>query len=181
MYRIVVISIAVLGVALVAVHAQGVQPDSDRSRFTFKEVTDGLLRLDKGSGQVSLCGKRAGAWACEAVADDRTALETEIARLQAENAKLRREFLAHGLTLPDGLRSDARPGKPDTGDLNLPSDADLDRVMAFLDRLWRRLLDMVQNLQKENGQKETAKQKDADRKEMNGKGIDAGTLPERRS
>ena len=38
------------------------------------------------AGQVSLCNRRPAGWLCQAVPDDRTALEAEIARLQSDNA-----------------------------------------------------------------------------------------------
>ena len=77
------------------------------------------------------------------------ALESEIARLQDENTALKREFIAHGLSLPNGIKTP--PGSPKSGDqdLRMPSDADLDRAMSFLEKAWRRLVEMVQRLQRE--------------------------------
>ena len=37
----------------------------------------------------------------------------------------------------------------DPSRLQLPSDAELNKMMAFLDKLWRRLVDMVGTLQKD--------------------------------
>lgn len=164
MNRIVLISIALLIVAPASFGAESVGPDSERGRFTFREVPDGLIRLDKDTGQVSICGKRPAGWACEAVADDRTALESEIGRLQGENARLKSELTARSLSPPDGAKPDSRSGRSD--DLKLPSDADLDRAMAFLDKLWRRLGDIVQNIQRENMQRDT------DRQNLRNRGID---------
>ncbi len=129
--------------------AQAQEPtlETEHGRFTFKQVSDGLLRLDTRTGEVSLCSKRAVGWACQALPEDRTALENEIARLQGENAALKRELVARGLPLPDGTKGPAT-ARPDQ-DLKLPSDADLDRALSFLERAWRRLVEMVQNLQRE--------------------------------
>jgi|SRR6266516_1887097 hypothetical protein len=137
-----------LSLALVA-RAQDPGPDSEHGRFTFKQVSDGLLRLDTSSGAVALCSKRAVGWACQTVPEDRVALESEIARLQDENTALKREFIAHGLSLPNGIKTP--PGSPKSGDqdLRMPSDADLDRAMSFLEKAWRRLVEMVQRLQRE--------------------------------
>ena len=119
--------------------AQEPTPETEHGRFTFKQVSDGLLRLDTRTGEVALCSSRAVGWACRTLPEDRTALENEIARLQDENTALKRELAARG------------PGpavKPDET-LKLPSDADLDRAMSFLERAWRRLVEMVQKLQRE--------------------------------
>ena len=141
---------AVLAAAATAAQAQTATPDSENGRFTFNQVQDGILRLDTRTGQVSLCGKRTAGWACQAVPDERAALETEIGRLQNENATLKKDMIARGLPLPGGLRA----GDPSTSgrnqiELKLPSDADIDRMMTFMEKMWRRLIDMVQSLQKD--------------------------------
>ena len=46
-----------------------------------------MLRLDTRTGQVSLCAKQSAGWACNAVPDERNALENEITRLQRENGR----------------------------------------------------------------------------------------------
>ena len=128
--------------------AQAPAPDSENGRFTFNQVPDGFLRLDTRTGQVSLCSKRSAGWACQAVPDERTALEGEIARLQNENATLKKEMFARGVPLPGGVMAESPSAKPQI-ELKLPSDADIDRVMTFMEKIWRRLIDMVQNLQKD--------------------------------
>ena len=116
--------------------AQDAPGERDEARYSFNKVDDGYLRLDGRTGQVSLCTRRPAGWACQAVADDRTALEAEIARLQGENAALKKDMLARNLPLPGTV-------KPEPPRLQLPSDADLNRMMAFLDKMWRRLVEMI--------------------------------------
>jgi len=128
-----------------AAHAQTATPDSENGRFTFNQVTDGLLRLDTRTGQVSLCSNRTAGWTCQAVPDERAALEGEIARLQSENAMLKKEMIARAVPLPGGTKSEQKPQI----ELKLPSEADVDRLMTFMERIWRRLIEMVQNVQKE--------------------------------
>jgi hypothetical protein len=128
-----------------AAHAQTATPDSENGRFTFNQVADGLLRLDSRTGQVSLCSRGAVGWACHAVPDERSALEAEIARLQNENAALKKEMIARAVPLPGTTKTEPKPQL----ELKLPSEADLDRLMTFMERIWRRLIEMVQNVQKE--------------------------------
>jgi hypothetical protein len=133
-----------------AAQAQSATPDSENGRYTFNQSADGLLRLDGRTGQVSLCSKRTVGWACQTIPDERAALETEIGRLQGENATLKRELIARGMPLPSGVKAPERPSaKSDEPMLQLPSDADLDRVMTFFEKVWRRFVDMVQGMQKE--------------------------------
>ena len=55
--------------------------------------------------------------------------------------------MARGLPLP-GVSSPsvARPSEPE---LKLPSDAEVDKVISFLEKAWRRLLEMGREAQKD--------------------------------
>src|SRR6516164_4943329 len=133
--------------------AQSTPVESDDSRYTFNQADEGYLRLDDRTGQVSICTRRAVGWACQAVADERTALESEIARLQAENVALKKELLARNLPLPGTAKPDQPATKPEEPGLQLPSEAELNKVMSFLDKVWRRLVDMIVTLQKDMSNK----------------------------
>jgi len=129
--------------------AQGGPGENDDSRFTFHRTDDGFLRLDGRSGQVSICAQKTPGWLCQSVPDERAALEGEIARLQADNAALKKELLAHDLALPSGVKPDApaKAGEPRIG--LLPSDAEINQVMSFMEKVWKRLVEMIVNTQKE--------------------------------
>ena len=126
--------------SLAAFAAASAQPASENGRYSFNPVADGVLRLDTRTGQVSHCSRSDAGWACKVVPDERAALETEIARLQGENATLKKELSARGPS------STAKPGEPE---LKLPSDADVDKMISFLEKVWRRLIEMMTTLQKD--------------------------------
>jgi hypothetical protein len=140
---IVILALAAGGPAALA---QTAAPDSENGRYSFNQVADGTLRLDTRTGQVSLCAKKEAGFACNTVPDERTALENEIARLQRENGALKKDMLARNLPLPGGVAS--APSGEQQRELNLkvplPSDAEMDRVMSAFEKMWRRLVDMVQ-------------------------------------
>jgi len=130
-----------------AASAQTATPDSENGRYSFNPVADGVLRLDTRTGQVSQCSRSDTGWACKLVPDERSALETEIARLQGDNATMKKELLSRGLPVPGvSAPSSTKPGEPE---LKLPSDAEVDRVVSFLEKVWRRLLEMGRNVQKD--------------------------------
>ena len=95
------------------------QPEGDDNRYTFNRADDGYLRLDGRTGQVSLCTRRTVGWACQTVADERSALEAEIARLQNENVALKRELLAHNLPLPGVVKPEPPVAKNEEPRLRL--------------------------------------------------------------
>ena len=139
-------ALALLLANVAAASAQTV-PDSENGRYSFNPVADGVLRLDTRTGQVSQCSRSDAGWTCKAVPDERSSLESEIARLQGENATLKKELLARGLPLP-GVPT-ALSAKPSEPELKLPSDAEVDKVMSFLEKVWRRLIEMGKTMQKD--------------------------------
>jgi hypothetical protein len=128
-------------------------PDSAGGRYMFNNTADGVVRLDTQSGQVSLCSQKGISWVCEAAPEDRAVLENEIARLRTENAALKKEILARGLPLPPGAMPEPSAAQSSTSQnsitVPLPSDADIDRVTAFANRVWNRLKDMVGRAQQQ--------------------------------
>ena len=125
-------------------------PDNEDARFSFHRTNDGYLRLDGRSGQVSLCLRRPSGWQCQAVPDERAALEAEIARLQADNTSLKRELLSRNLPLPSGVKAEPPPlprgGNPR---VQVPSDAELNQIMTFMEKVWRRMVEMIVTTQRD--------------------------------
>jgi hypothetical protein len=139
-----------LGVPVMAQDA----PGHDDGRFTFHQVQDGFLRLDSRTGQVSMCARQSAGWACRVVADERAVLESEIARLQGQNAALKKDMLTRGLPLPNGVKADPPVARGSDQELKLPSSAELERMMAFLENVWRRMVEMMVNIQRDVLKKE---------------------------
>jgi hypothetical protein len=149
MIRIGPLALAVAGIALLCgpAVAQGAQPENDDNRFSFFHADGGYLRLDGRTGQVSLCTRRQAGWLCQAMPEERAALEAEIARLQAQNAALKKEVLAHDLPLPGGLAGDSPlptgPGLPPG------TDREGSQIMSVIGDVWRRLVAMITSVQRD--------------------------------
>ena len=137
----------------------------ENGRYTLSPVPDGVIRLDTRTGTVSTCSNAGAGWACYAVPDERTALDAEIGRLQAENEasrteleKLKAELAARGPTVTGKIdeplpKTDSLKPKVAEGErkieIPLPSERDMDRVMSFLEQAWRRLVEMANRVQKD--------------------------------
>jgi hypothetical protein len=138
------------------------------NRYSFNRIEDGFLRLDNESGEVAYCSARAVGWACDAVAIDRSAseteaasvqrqvallkkLDTEIAQLHDEVASLKKEIA--NLKEPPPPRPPADLSVPlDKGSditVRLPSQQDIVRAKDYLEGAWRRLVEMIVGLQKD--------------------------------
>src|SRR5262245_64266466 len=118
-------------------------PDSENGRYSMTPIPEGVLRLDTRTGTVSTCTKNGAGWACYAVPDERTALDAEIGRLQAEVEKLKGQIAAgptvsgkidEALPKSDPLKKaepQIREPKAAEGErkieIPLPSDQDVDR------------------------------------------------------
>lgn len=131
-------------------------PDTENGRYTLSQTADGFIRLDTRSGAVSTCSNKGNGWACYAVPDERKAMDDEIGRLQAENEKLKAQLAAREGTsktdeaLPKSDKQVAPKAESERKiEIPLPSDADVDRVMSFLERAWRRLVEMADRVQKD--------------------------------
>ncbi|MCG2667849.1 hypothetical protein XI06_06015 [Bradyrhizobium sp. CCBAU 11434] len=152
-----IVVVTAVGGGLVAAQSA---PDGENGRYTMTPIPEGVLRLDTRTGTVSTCSKTGAGWACYAVPDERSALDAEIGRLQAEVEKLKGQLAAgptvsgkidEALPKSDSLKK-AEP-KVAEGDrkleIPLPSDQDMDRMMSFLEKAWRRLIDMANRVQKD--------------------------------
>ncbi len=129
--------------------AEDATPPTSTARYSFNRVDDGFLRLDNQSGQVAYCGSTSVGWACQAVPEDRAALEKEIARLQKEVAGLKTEIAV--------LRAPPLALRP-PADLSPPADQhddaarlreDMERARVALENAWRGLVDMIMTFQKD--------------------------------
>ena len=135
--------------------AQSEAPKGDLGedrRYQFNQVEGGYLRLDTRTGQVSLCNRRPSGWACGMVADERAALDQEIDRLTSDNGRLKDENGRLKQALRDrGTSPPAADNTPRRGERGeaLPRDEEIDRVMSAIERVWRRLVEMIVNLQKD--------------------------------
>jgi hypothetical protein len=164
-----------LGVAVLALcltgcgHAlAGPMPETENGRYALSPTGDGVLRLDTRTGAVSTCNNSGAGWACYAVPDERAAMDAEVGRLQADNERLKadneklkaqlaeREPTVAGKIEEPLPKSDSlKKSEPKVAEgerkieIPLPSDRDMDRMMSFLERAWRRLIEMANRVQRD--------------------------------
>jgi hypothetical protein len=107
--------------ALAEAPAPQAPPSSQEGRFSMSPTQGGFLRLDRETGAVSFCTVEQGLSLCRISADERAALEKEIADLRRQNAELKAAATAH-----QGA--------------GLPKEEDFERAMSFTERFMRRMM-----------------------------------------
>ena len=138
-------------------------------RFIFRRVDNGFLRLDRQSGQVTYCSSRDDGWSCAAVPEKSASLQKQIDQLRGEVAAVKSEIAAlkHKIatlrapphpeppqTVPHPVPPQTVPPSPTplgdhTGGLKLPSHEDIARARGFIADTWHRLVEMIENMQKD--------------------------------
>ena len=156
--------------------------DSDDHRFAFHRIDGGFLRLDMRTGAVASCRASEADWTCVPARDERAALDREIMQLQRDNATLKNALLERGVPLPGGMAPTPPSGAgdetvprppqtvpptalaPGTRAPGTPSgaspEAEIDRVMDAVEKGWRRLVEMMTNLQRDLQKKQDSQKKE---------------------
>ena len=128
-------------------------------RYAMSPVEGGFARLDTETGQMSVCRSQKDAagvpsWSCQPMADS-GADDARSRRLEAENKELRAEIRRMedqlGLNGPKGDQKQAeRPG----GGLTLPSEAEVDKALSYMERMIKKFQETMKRLEKDHdGQK----------------------------
>jgi len=137
-----------VGFAAVALATPALAAD-DAGRFSMTPTDKGFLRLDKQTGEVSVCADKGGKFSCESVADTRALMQTEIDRLAKENGELRAENKrledVLGLGEDKNKRAQAPNPNKDKG-FKLPTEQDIDRAMDEISRLVKKFKDKMKDL-----------------------------------
>ena len=131
--RATLAALLAFGTILVLSPASAQSPPPEEG-YSLQPATGDYLKIDRRTGDVSLCASRGGAWSCELIADDRKAYEDRIIELEAENERLAKRLAALD------ARERAAP---------LLDEDDERRLQEFFDlgdRMFRHFFDLVERL-----------------------------------
>ena len=124
---------------------KGPDQTPDGNRYSFVRVDDGFLRFDLTTGHVAYCNSRPEGWGCQAVPENRSALEREVDGLKGEVAALKKQI--EELREPPPPRPPAPippspTAPPAQGDItgDSPGHDDIARARAMLQDVWDRLV-----------------------------------------
>ena len=101
-----------------------------QGRYEMQETENGIIRLDTETGRVSLCKFEKDELICRTAADDRTAYESEIERLNDEIQALRQNA-----------------GGDAAGTMDLPTDQEIDDVVGTFEKFTKAIMDAMKRLE----------------------------------
>ncbi|RWA82425.1 hypothetical protein [Mesorhizobium sp.] len=121
--------------SLVAASAYSEETD----RYRLEKSANGYVRMDTQTGAMSICEEHSGQLVCKMAADERAAFQDEIDRLQ-NSVKALDERVAKLENTPSARLES-----------QLPSEEDFNKTMSYMERFFRRFMDIVKDMDRENG------------------------------
>ena len=113
----------------------------DTARFTLEKTADGYVRMDKTTGEMSICTQQSDQLVCRIAADDRVAMEDEIARLDSRLTKLEDAMKAGGSSAVTNS--------------TLPTDEEFEKSMTLMEKFFRRFMGVVKDLNEDGTPQKT--------------------------
>lgn len=130
-------SIAALGIGAGMVLAATVAGQAQEAgRYQMEKTPEGYVRLDTKTGEMAICNEQAGQLVCKLAAEERRAFEDELASLSERVKKLEDTLAANGTLSPP-----SREG--------LPSEEEFEKTMGYMERFFRRFMDIIEEFRKE--------------------------------
>jgi flagellar motility protein MotE (MotC chaperone) len=122
-------------ISLAAVLSSGAFAQEDR--YVLEKSGDGFVRMDRKTGEMSTCTQDGASLVCKLAADERTAYQDEIDRLQQDMRALDERVARLENSLTSRLES------------TLPSEEEFQKGLGYMERFLRSFRDTVQDLDKQ--------------------------------
>jgi flagellar motility protein MotE (MotC chaperone) len=117
--------------------AAGAAYAEDMQRYRLEKTDGGLVRMDTQTGAMSTCQEKDGQLVCRMAADERTAFQDEIDRLQTQVKSLDERVAKLENSLSQRLES------------SLPTEEDFNRTMNYMERFLRGFMGIVKDMEKD--------------------------------
>jgi hypothetical protein len=136
-----VVLFAALALPLLALPSGAMAQDD--ARYQLEKTAEGYIRLDKATGDMSICKEQNGQLVCRAAADDRKALSDQIGKLDERLVTIESKLT---VMEKSGLSSGS----------GMPTDEEFEKTMGYMEKFFRRFMGVVKDLNEdENGPQKT--------------------------
>jgi hypothetical protein len=136
-----IIATVVAAIALSLAWAQ-VSAQEDTDRYTLEKTDRGYVRMDRRTGEMSLCEERSGQLVCKLAADERAAFQDDTERLEAAIEALEERIAK----LESGLAAEPRDA--------LPTEEEFEKTMGYMERFLRRFMGIAKDFENEPAERE---------------------------
>lgn len=125
----------ILFAAIAAAMLSSVADAAETDRYVLEKTADGYVRMDRLTGEMSLCALQGSELVCRVADDDRKSAPADVEALTRRVDALEKTVAA------------LQGGAPAAG---LPSDEEFEKAMGFMERFFKRFMEMVRGFEKEN-------------------------------
>jgi hypothetical protein len=124
-----------MGLTAAAMLAAPAASAEETGRYVFDKSENGIVRLDTQTGEMSLCGNKAGELTCRPATEEKQASQNAIDRLSEKVDRLEKRLadLEKRVVSPKDL---------------LPTDEQVDRTLGIMERFFRRFIDIAKDFDK---------------------------------
>jgi hypothetical protein len=106
-------------------------------RYVLEKSGDGFVRMDRQTGEMSNCTAEGETLVCKLAADERTAYQDEINRLQRSLDALDKRVVKLESSLTNQLES------------SLPTEEEFNKTLSYMERFMRSFMDLTKDLDKD--------------------------------
>jgi predicted nuclease with TOPRIM domain len=124
--------------------ASATEPD----RYRLEKTPDGYVRMDTRTGEMSVCQEKWGELVCKMAADERTAVQDEIERLQSDIKAL--EDRVANVKALEGRVAKLENSMTARIEQSLPTEEDFNKTMSYMERFFRSFMGIVRDFENEN-------------------------------
>lgn len=117
---------------------------ADENRYTMEKSPSGYVRMDTQTGEMSICEERSGQLVCKLAADERSAFQGDVDRLQGTLAALEARIEALENSLTARLEN------------SLPTEEEFEKTMSYMERFFRGFIGIVKGLEDEDAAPDAA-------------------------
>jgi exonuclease VII small subunit len=126
-------------VLIIASAPMAMAADGDKQRYSLTETAEGIIRLDKQTGQISICKINNSKLTCKLGADERLAYQSEIARIDAKLDKLQKRMTS--LESGEFLKKKAKKSLAE-------AEQEFDQALKFADKAFRHFFNIMEQAKK---------------------------------
>ncbi|CAN7698811.1 hypothetical protein [Aminobacter sp. LjRoot7] len=117
---------------------------AETQRYQMEKTDKGYVRMDTQTGEMSICEERDSQLVCKLAADERSALQDELGRVQTELKALDERLVKLESSLTAQLES------------KLPTEEEFQKSMGYMERFFRSFMGIVKDMEKEEQAPQTA-------------------------